>query len=71
MADYSRHRKSTISPNALAATVLLLLLGATASPAQDQPLTHDLLRKGLAAKPKGNDATQLADRIRAWFGRRT
>ena len=69
MADYSGHRESMISPNGLAATVLLLLLGATPAPAQDQPLTHDLLRKGLAAKPKGNDATQLADRIRAWFGK--
>ena len=69
MAAYSRLRKRMVSSKRLATALLLLLLVATATTAQDQPLTHDLLRKGLAAKPKGNDATQLADRIRAWFGK--
>ena len=55
--------------NALISTVLPVLIWAPAAPAQDQPLSPDTLRRALAAKPKGNAANQLADRIRAWFGK--
>jgi enterochelin esterase family protein len=69
MADYSKQRRFMLSPIAATSTALLLLLWVQAAPAQDQPLTHEALRKGLVAKPKGSDATRLADRIRTWFGK--
>ncbi|MBV9863715.1 MAG: hypothetical protein JO316_00040 [Abitibacteriaceae bacterium] len=37
--------------------------------AQEPPLTPEGLRAALAARPTGEQATQLADKVRNWFGR--
>ena len=37
--------------------------------AQDSALTHGELREALKAKPQGEEAARLADRIRGWFGK--
>jgi enterochelin esterase family protein len=53
----------------LPAFLLPLLMISPAVRAQDPPLTPETLRTALAARPSGDDANRLADRIRAWFGK--
>ena len=53
-----------IRPLAFAAVLLLAPLAALAQ----EPLTPRSVKEALAAQPTGEAATQLANRLRAWFG---
>ena len=59
-------RRSLIST---ALVVCGLVMFSSDSMGQEPTLTHGELREALKAKPQGEEAAKLAERIRGWFGR--
>ena len=54
---------------AAALAVLAVTAGAAAGPVTAQDLNPKALQSALAARPTGAQAMQLAERVRAWFGK--
>ncbi|HET6387309.1 MAG TPA: alpha/beta hydrolase-fold protein [Armatimonadota bacterium] len=57
-------------PGVALLTVCFAAAPGLAAPARAAKLTPETLKAALAAKPQGDDAAQLADQIRGWFGKK-